>query len=57
MNAKPVRLASLGLGWWSDVLAAAVGRAGGVEIAACYTRSEDKRKAFAEKRPPNFLGR
>ena len=49
MNAKPVRLASLGLGWWSDVLAAAVGRAGGVEIAACYTRSEDKRKAFADK--------
>lgn len=49
MNAKPVRLASLGLGWWSDVLAAAVGRADGVEIAACYTRSEDKRKAFADK--------
>ena len=49
MSSAPVRLASLGLGWWSDVLAAAVGRAEGVEIAACYTRSEDKRRAFAEK--------
>jgi predicted dehydrogenase len=41
-------VASIGIGWWSDVLAEAVGRtAGKVEIAACYTRSEDKRLAFA----------
>ncbi|MAF50135.1 MAG: Gfo/Idh/MocA family oxidoreductase [Rhodospirillales bacterium] len=49
MSSETVRLASLGLGWWSDELAAAVGRAEGVEIAACFTRSEDKRRAFAEK--------
>ena len=42
MTSEPVRLASLGLGWWSDVLADAVGRSVGVAIAACYTRSEDK---------------
>ncbi|MEE2761724.1 MAG: Gfo/Idh/MocA family oxidoreductase [Pseudomonadota bacterium] len=49
MSSEPVRLASLGLGWWSDVLADAVGRSVGVAIAACYTRSEDKCKAFVEK--------
>jgi len=50
MNAKPVRVASIGLGWWSDVLADAAQRTGGqVEIAACFTRSADKRAAFAKK--------
>ena len=49
VNEKPIRVASLGLGWWSDVLADAVGRTPALEIAACYTRSEDKRKAFAAK--------
>lgn len=50
MSSKPVRIASLGIGWWSDVLADAVGRTGGrLELAACFTRSEDKRAVFAEK--------
>ncbi|NQV55312.1 MAG: Gfo/Idh/MocA family oxidoreductase [Rhodospirillales bacterium] len=49
MSSDVVRLASLGLGWWSDELADAVGRADGVEIVSCFTRSEDKRQAFAEK--------
>ncbi len=49
MNSNIIRLASLGLGWWSDVLADAVMRASGVKIAACYSRSENKRKEFAEK--------
>ena len=49
MNSDNIRLASLGLGWWSDVLADAVMRASGVTIATCYSRSEDKRKIFAEK--------
>jgi len=50
MSSKPVRIASLGIGWWSDVLADAVQRTGGkLELAACFTRSEDKRAAFAEK--------
>ena len=37
------------MGWWSDVLADAVGRTDKIEIAACFTRSEDKRAAFARK--------
>ncbi|CAM9881345.1 unnamed protein product [Discosporangium mesarthrocarpum] len=47
---KPFRVASIGIGWWSDVLADAAQRSGGrLEIASCFTRSEDKRAAFAEK--------
>jgi predicted dehydrogenase len=37
------------MGWWSDVLADAIGRSGKLEIVACYTRSEAKRQAFAAK--------
>jgi predicted dehydrogenase len=37
------------MGWWSDVLADAMKRSGRFEIASCYTRSTDKRQAFANK--------
>jgi predicted dehydrogenase len=37
------------MGWWSDVLADAMKRSGRFEIASCYTRSNDKRQAFAKK--------
>ena len=49
MTEAPVRVASLGMGWWSDVLADAMKRSGQFEIVSCYTRSEDKRRAYAEK--------
>ena len=50
MSTSPLRVASVGLGWWSDVLADATGRTDGrVEVVSCFTRSEDKRAAFAEK--------
>jgi len=49
MNSRPIRAAALGMGWWSDVLADAVKRSGEIEIVACYTRSDDKRRAFAAK--------
>ena len=49
MSSPIIRVASLGLGWWSDVLADAVGRAVGIEVAACFTRSAEKRAAFAQK--------
>jgi predicted dehydrogenase len=50
MSSKSLRVASVGLGWWSDVLADAAGRTDGrVEVVSCFTRSEDKRRAFAEK--------
>jgi len=46
---EPVRVASLGIGWWSDVLADAIQRSGKLKIVACYTRSEEKRNVFAAK--------
>ncbi len=50
MSSLPFRVASLGIGWWSDVLADATKRtAGRVEIASCFTRSPDRRQAFANK--------
>jgi predicted dehydrogenase len=47
--ARKVRAAVVGVGWWSDVLADAVKRGDTIDIAACYTRSDDKRAAFAAK--------
>jgi predicted dehydrogenase len=44
-----VRVASVGLGWWSDVLADAIKRSGKLEIVTCFSRSEEKRTAFAKK--------
>ena len=49
MAVAPLRVACIGMGWWSDVLADAIRRSGKLEIAACYTRSPDKRTAFAVK--------
>ncbi len=48
-DARKLRVAVVGIGWWSDVLADAALRSGAIEIAACYTRSDDKRAAFAKK--------
>src|SRR5882724_6220956 len=49
MALEPLRVACIGMGWWSDVLADAIQRSRKLKIVACYTRSEDKRKAFAAK--------
>lgn len=49
MSFEPINVACLGMGWWSDVLADACVRSGKLNIRACYTRSEDKRAAFAKK--------
>jgi predicted dehydrogenase len=46
---EPLRVACIGMGWWSDVLADAIGRSGKLKIVACYSRSEPKRQAFASK--------
>ena len=46
---EPLRVACIGMGWWSDVLADAIKRSNKIKIVACYTRSEDKRAAFAKK--------
>ena len=37
------------MGWWSDVLADAMQRSGKLRISSCFTRSEQKRRAFADK--------
>jgi predicted dehydrogenase len=49
MAFAPLRVGCIGLGWWSDVLADAIRRSGKLQIGACYTRSPDKRAAFAAK--------
>ena len=41
---EPLRVACIGMGWWSDVLADAIKRSNKIKIVACYTRSEDKRR-------------
>jgi predicted dehydrogenase len=47
--AEPLRVACIGMGWWSDVLADAIGRSGKLRIVSCYSRSPEKRARFAEK--------
>lgn len=49
MAFETVKVASIGMGWWSDVLADAIQRSGKLKIVACYTRSPEKREAFAAK--------
>ena len=49
MKSPPLRVAALGMGWWSDVLADAAKRSGDIEIVSCFTRSQRKRQAFAAK--------
>jgi predicted dehydrogenase len=49
MPHEPLRVGCIGMGWWSDVLADAIQRSGKLTIAACYSRSADKRQAFAQK--------
>jgi len=49
MAFEPLKVACIGMGWWSDVLADAIQRSKKLKIVACYTRSEEKRRAFAAK--------
>ena len=44
-----MKVACLGMGWWSDVLADAITRSGKLQIAACFSRSKGKRDKFAAK--------
>lgn len=45
----PVRLASIGLGRWARVLARGARRGDLIELVSCFSRSEEKRKAFQEE--------
>src|SRR5262245_11026175 len=49
MAFEPLRVGCIGMGWWSDVLADAIRRSGKLRIVACYSRSMQKREAFAAK--------
>jgi len=44
-----MKVACIGMGWWSDVLADAIERSGRLTIASCYSRSPEKRDKFAAK--------
>ena len=43
---EPLRVASVGLGWWGGTLADKA-KAAGIEVAACFARSPDAREEFA----------
>jgi predicted dehydrogenase len=49
MSFEPVKVGCLGMGWWSDVLADAIVRSGKLKIVSCFTRSDQKKQAFAAK--------
>ena len=44
-----MNVACLGMGWWSDVLGDAIKRSGKLKIVSCFSRSAEKREAFAKK--------
>jgi predicted dehydrogenase len=44
-----MKVACIGMGWWSDVLADAIKRSGKLAIASCFSRSQDKREKFAAR--------
>ncbi len=44
-----MKVACIGMGWWSDVLADAIKRSGQLEIVSCFSRSKEKREKFAAK--------
>lgn len=49
MAAEPVQLGIVGLGRWAKVLTRAAAKSTRLKIAAGYSRSEEKRKAFEEQ--------
>jgi predicted dehydrogenase len=49
MSQQPLRVASIGIGRWSDVLGSAMQRSGKLVMAGCYTRDEKKRADFSAK--------
>ena len=49
MTSPIFKVASIGIGWWSNVLADAVLRTKGrIQIVSCFTRSVEKRREFAK---------
>ena len=46
---EPVKLAPIGLGRWARVLARGAQRGSLIELSSCFSRSDEKRKAFQEE--------
>ena len=49
MSGENIRLGCVGLGRWAGVLAEGVRKTPGLRIAACHTRSDGRKEAFARK--------
>jgi hypothetical protein len=49
MSGALLRVACIGMGWWSDVLADAIKRSGKLKIMSCFSRSDEKRQKFTAK--------
>ena len=49
MSGENIRTACVGLGRWAGVLAEGVQKTPGLEIAACHTRTSERKEAFAQK--------
>ena len=48
MTFKKIRVASMGLGRWANVLADAAERGGKIQLVSCFSRTKEKRKKFME---------
>lgn len=46
---EPVGLASIGLGWWGNVLADGASATGKAQVVVCYARTPETREEFAAK--------
>ena len=49
MSGENIHAACVGLGRWAGVLAEGVQKTPGIEIAACHTRTSERKEAFAQK--------
>src|SRR5690348_8802009 len=49
MKPEPVKVGLVGLGRWAKVLTRAAKKSDQLEIVTCYTRTEEKRLAFAKE--------
>jgi len=49
MSDTPLKIAIVGLGWWAGPIGNAARRSDKLEISACFTRDEDRRKKYGEE--------
>ena len=49
LGKTPIKVASIGLGRWGNTIAGVIKRTPGLALTTCFTRTQEKRDAFAEK--------